>query len=305
MKLMLQPFMMETWFDADPRPVLDLISLADRKGFDGVALPEHILMSKENLDNYPYADETAGPRWFDENTPFYETISYLSAIAAVTKNMTLSTGVLLAPLRSASLLAKQLATLDHLSGGRVAIGYGVGWLEVDYTAEGLNFKTRFSRMVEIAEACKVIWTEAPASYHGKHVNFDNVYAKPFPVQEGGIPQWFGLGATDINIERIARVADGWCPLAVPLDEVKVGLARIKARMEELGRDTSNFPVVLNLVPINVDGVPNLEATLADIPRYVEAGATWVQIAALNFCAGPDDFEGFVDACIVARDKHSA
>src|SRR5690625_4631893 len=144
--------------------------------------------------------------------------------------MTLSTAVLLAPLRTATLLAKQLSTLDHLSGGRVQIGYGTGWAKIDYEAEGLPFDQRHGRMVEIAEACKQIWTTVPASYHGKHVNFDNIYSFPLPVQKGGIPQLFGLGPSDRNVERIARAANGWCPLLVDPDVVQKTVDKIRARM---------------------------------------------------------------------------
>lgn len=304
MRIVLNPFMLDFWFDGKHKPLLELVALADRKGFDGVVMPEHILVNPDDLDKYPYANQSAKGRPFDEYTPFYEAPTYLAAIAAVTENITLSTAIMLAPLRTATLLAKQLATLDHLSDGRVQIGYGVGWLEIDYSAEGLPWNKRFGRMVEIAEACKEIWTNAPASYHGEHVNFDDIYALPFPVQEGGIPQWFGVGPSERNIERMARVADGWCPLQVPWDVVAETVPKIKSRMVELGRDPNKFGVRLQVIPVVNDGKVDLDATLATIPTLLEAGATDIEIAVLNYCSGPDEFEDFVDKCIEARDHYT-
>jgi probable F420-dependent oxidoreductase len=303
-RIILNPFMLEAFYGGDPRPVLKLLALADSKGVDGVVLPEHILMSPDDLDDYPYAGQSAKGRMFDETTPFFEATTYLGAVAAVTERMTLSTAIMISPLRTASVLAKQLTTLDHLSGGRIQIGVGVGWLKIDYEAEGLPFGRRFGRLVEIAEACRAIWTTVPASYHGEHVNFDDVYSFPLPVQKDGIPQWFGLGASERNIERMARAADGWAPLQVPWDVVGETLITIKKRMVELGRDPSKFGLRLQVIPVVEDGVVDLDATLATIPTLLAAGATDIEIAALNYCASPADFEPFIDKCLAARDLYS-
>jgi probable F420-dependent oxidoreductase len=303
MRIGIVPLKLESWFNEDLRPVLDLLSLADRKGVDFVNLAEHILMGKEDLDKYPYASAEMRPKLFDERTYFYEAMVYLGAVAGVTKRMRLSTGVMLSPLRTSTLLAKQLATLDRLSGGRIEIGVGVGWQRLEYDAEGLPWDGRFGRMVEIAKACKVLWTQAPASFHGKYVNFDGVYSLPFPVQKGGIPQWFGIGPSDRNIERLASVADGWAALGVPLDVVRNSLGKIKNRMVELGRDPSKFGVRLHLSPVYVDGRPDLDATLATIPKLLEAGATDMDILVVAFCSKPEEYEPFLDKCLAAKARY--
>jgi probable F420-dependent oxidoreductase len=303
MKIGIVPLKMELWFNGDSRPVLDLISLADRKGIDFINMPEHILMGDHDLDKYPYADPATRPQLFDERTPFFEALVYLGAVASVTKNMRLSTGVMLSPLRTATLLAKQLVTLDHISGGRVEIGIGVGWQRLEYDAEGLAWDGRFGRMVEIAKACKVLWTQAPASFHGKHVNFDGVYQLPFPVQKGGIPQIFGVAPTERNIERMAEVADGWTPFTIPLDEVVRTVPKIKRRMAELGRDPGNFILRTHLSPVFVDGRPDLDAALATMPKYVEAGITDLDILAAMYCSRAEDFEPFVDKCVAAKKRY--
>jgi probable F420-dependent oxidoreductase len=233
---------MENWYKGDLASVLDLLRLADRMGVDSVSLGEHIVMGSEELDRYPYASPEQRPQLFDERTPFYESMVYLGAIAAVTKRMRLSTGVMLSPLRPATLLAKQLVTLDHLSNGRVEIGVGVGWQKLEYDAGGVPWDGRFGRMVEIAKACRVLWTRTPASFHGEHVNFEGVYCLPFPIQRDGVPQWFGIAPSDRNIGRMAEVADGWAAYGQSLETISRSVPKIKQRMTELGRDPSKFNV---------------------------------------------------------------
>jgi probable F420-dependent oxidoreductase len=300
MKISINPFRTERWFDDDPRCLTDLVRLADRKGIDAVDLTEHILMSADGPDQYPYKDPNMREQLFDARTPFFETLIQLAAFASITEQIRLSVGVLLSPLRTATLLAKQLATLDRLSGGRVDLGVGVGWQRLEYDAEGLPWEGRFGRMTEIAKACKVLWTQAPASFHGKHVNFDNVYSLPFPVQEGGIPQWFGIAPSDLNIERMAEVADGWSPLGVPLEVVVGAMRKIKARMAELGRDPRKFSLRLYPTPVYTDEGPDLDATLATFPQLLDAGATHISILVVTFCSKPEHFEPFLDKYLAAK-----
>jgi probable F420-dependent oxidoreductase len=302
-KISINPFRTERWFADDATRLFDLVSLAERKGIDGVNLTEHILMGSGGQEEYPYADPNMRPKLFDEYTPFFETLVQLGAFAGITKRMRLSTGVLLSPLRTATLLAKQIATLDHLSGGRVDIGLGVGWQRFEYDAEGLPWEGRFGRMVEIAKACKALWTHAPASFHGKHVNFDDVYSMPFPVQKGGVPQWFGIGPSERNIERMAETADGWAPLGVTLEVVASTLRKIKARMTELGRDPGSFGLRLYPDPIYIDGHVNLDATLATLPKLLDAGATYIDVLVVTYCSKLEEYEPFLEKFVAAKERY--
>jgi probable F420-dependent oxidoreductase len=299
MKFGIVPHRLDMMFGDDIRPVIDLIRLADQKGIDSVNMAEHVLMGADKLDDYPYADAATRPLIFDERTPFPDPLIYLAGIASVTKTIRLSTNVILSPLHTVTLFAKQLATLDRLSGGRVEIAVGVGWQKLEYDASGIPWEGRFGRMVETAQACKELWTKTPASFHGKHINFDGVYSLPFPVQKT-IPQWFGIGPSDLNVERMATVADGWAPLKVPLDVVTSTTKRIKARMEELGRDSRNFRVRMHLDPVFVDGRGDLDATLAQVGKFRDAGVTDVDIFAGAFCFKPADWEPFIEKYAAAR-----
>jgi probable F420-dependent oxidoreductase len=295
MQLSINPFLMEAWFGGDILPVLELLSIADKKGIDAVDLPEHVVMGTRDLDDYPYAPSPeARAAMFNERTDFPEPIVLLTHIGAVTKRMKLSTGILMAGLRPAALLAKQIATLDVLTRGRVELSFGVGWQKIEYDAAGIPWEGRFGRLFETAQACKLLWMQAPATFAGKHISFEDIYCLPFPVQPGGPPIMFGVGPSDLNIERLALWADGWTPLGIPLDVVEVTMVRIKARMKEIGRDPTQFRLRLNPAPVFRDGALDPDATLAGIPKLAEIGCTDVDIFVPAFCKGPDEYEGLLD-----------
>jgi probable F420-dependent oxidoreductase len=231
---------------------------------------------------------------FTERTDFPEPIVLLSVIAAMTRRIKLSTGILMAGLRPAALLAKQLATLDVLSGGRVELAIGVGWQKIEYDAEGIPWEGRFGRLVETAQACKILWTQAPATFKGKHIAFEDIYCLPFPKQPGGPPLMFGIGPSELNLERMAQTADGWAPLGIPLDVVAQGMRSIKSRLKQLGRDPSTFRLRLNPAPVIRDGKLDVDATLAGIPALAEIGCTDVDLYIPAFCSGPDEFEPVLD-----------
>lgn len=188
MKLGLTLFRVEAWFGENFFPVIDMIEHADRKGIDIVHMPAHIVMGTRDLPDYPYMrDSKIRAQVFDENTNFPEPVMLMSWIGSRTTKIRLSTFALLARLCPAALLAKQLATLDVLTRGRIEAVVGVGWQKIVYDAEGLAWEGRFVRMIETVEACKRLWTQAPASYSGKYGAFEDIYCRPFPVQAGGPP----------------------------------------------------------------------------------------------------------------------
>ena len=126
----------------------------------------------------------------------------------MTERARLGVSVLIATVRPAALLAKQVATLDSLSEGRTVMGFGVGWQEAEYTATNMPFDARFGRMEETVAACRELWTNAPATFQGRDFAFENYHSLPLPIQPR-IPVLFGFGPSRRNFDRIARVADGW------------------------------------------------------------------------------------------------
>ncbi|HLS80033.1 MAG TPA: LLM class flavin-dependent oxidoreductase, partial [Steroidobacter sp.] len=154
---------LQQWYGGDFAPVVDLARIADEAGVDQVSITDHVVMG-ENVDKYPYG-RFPSPLDF----PWFEPLTVLAAIAGATRRIRLSTGVLIAPLRPAVLLAKQLATLDVMSRGRVSIGLGLGWQKEEYDAAGVPWEGRYTRLEEQIRVCKLLWSEAPASFKGSTV----------------------------------------------------------------------------------------------------------------------------------------
>ena len=275
--------------------VIDAVRLADAKGIDQVSITDHVIMS-ENLHKYPY-----GPFPAPLDFPWFEPMMALSAMASVTSRINLSTSVLIAPLRPAVLLAKQLATLDQISDGRVTIGLGLGWQKEEYDASGIPWEGRYTRLDEQVKVCKQLWREAPATFHGETVNYDRMYSLPFPAGGREIPIWFGLAPTDKNIARIAEFGHGWVPMDSDPERVKAVVERLRAAFEARGRDPSELDVRVLLLPtFNADGSADFDGLRSKIPPLLDAGATYFEILPSMFCRSIDDLAGFYDRALTLR-----
>jgi probable F420-dependent oxidoreductase len=268
---------MQDWFAGDFTQVFPLIRLADEMGLDQVNLAEHLLMTEAGAARYPY-----GEYYQALNDSWPEPIVYLSALVGMTSRITLSTGILIAPLRPAVLLAKQLATLDVLSRGRVVAGLGVGWQREEYDASGIPWDGRFGRLDEQIRVCKTLWRDTPANFAGRTISFQNIHALPKPVQPNGIPIWLGLGLSERNIARIVELADGWLPLETDPEKLAVDIARLRDVCRECGRDPGTLGIRANLlVPADAGGM--IEAAR----KLIAAGVTILQIYPGLCCDGPD------------------
>jgi len=271
--------------------VLDFARAADAAGADQLTVSEHVAMGRE-IAGYPYGryPSTVDADW-------YEPVALLSAVAAVTARARLSTGILIAPLRPAVLLAKQLATLDHLASGRLEIGLGTGWQKAEYDGCGVAFEGRTSLLDEQVRAMRALWTSAPAHFAGRHVAFDGLYSLPFPCQPGGVPIWFGLAPGPRNLSRIVEHGAGWAPWfglpsgdptrdvprTLALERIAEGRARIHAALVERGRDPASFAIRVMPEPAMGAQGFDLAATLAGAGDYVAAGATHLEFAPGLFC----------------------
>ena len=278
---------LQQWYDGDFAPVVDIARAAEKAGIDQVSLTDHVVMG-ENIDRYPYG-RFPSPLDF----PWFEPITVLAAIAGGTRDIRLSTGVLIAPLRPAALLAKQLATLDVMSRGRVSIGVGVGWQKEEYDACGVPWEGRYTRLEEQVRACKLLWREAPATFDGATVRFERIHAWPRPVQAGGVPIWFGLSPSERNIDRIAELGDGWIPMEQRPEPLANHIGKLRRAFVARGRDPADLAVrVVLRAAFRDDGTPDLDATLAAVPALVDAGVTMVELLPLVYCRGPEDLEPF-------------
>lgn len=298
-KLCMGIYGIEMFYGGNPRAIAPVIQEAERAGFDQIVITDHVVMG-ERLDRYPYGNFLT-----PSEHPWFEPIVTLSVLAGLTETIELSQGILISPLRSAVLLAKQAATLDVLSGGRVVLGLGTGWQEEEYQASGLPFKGRKTAMFEQITAMKALWRDAPASFHGETVDFDRVYCRPAP-ERGDIPCWVGVRATEANCRFIAETADGWIPIEQNPDDYAAGITALRGAFEAAGRDPAELSVRAQVqAQVDANGNMDLEATLATIPRMLEVGVTHVEILPIVFVRDPAQMSEFIERCAEAKRRYGS
>ncbi len=273
---------LENLFGGDFTKVIDVVAEADRLGFDQMVMTDHVVMGTRT-DRYPYGNFPSPPE-----TPWFEPVVALSAMAAVTSRIRLSTSVLISPLRPAVLLAKQAATLDVISGGRLDLGVGTGWQREEYEASGIPFARRGARIEDQLRACRVLWRDAPARFTSATVSFEDIYCRPAPAQTGGIPLWFGMAPTPRNAKRIAELGVGWLPIRSEPEAISEGASALREAFTVAGRDPAELQIRAGLpLRMNESKRPDLEATLAEVDAMVQAGATHIEVLPIMFCRKPD------------------
>jgi probable F420-dependent oxidoreductase len=254
------------WAGGDWRALIDVARLAEVAGIDRIVVVDHVVMG-HHTDAYAWGRFPVPPE-----APWLEPLTVLTAMATVTSRIRLSTGILIAPLRPAALLAKQVATLDALSGGRVDLGVGVGWQKEEYDAQGLPFADRGLLLEETIAACRALWTDLPASYEGKTVSFTETFCSPQPVQSR-LPVWFGGTLSDRMLRRVVELGDGWIPImGATTDEVRDGAARIAAATDRHIDIQSRASTI-----VGEDGKADAVATISGVPELVASGVTDVTV----------------------------
>ncbi|MEQ1700882.1 MAG: LLM class F420-dependent oxidoreductase, partial [Ilumatobacteraceae bacterium] len=164
----------------DPARAVEFAQAAEAAGFESLWTVEHVIVPSNYESAYPY--DPSGKMPGSEEMPIPDPLIWLAYLAAATSRINLATGVVILPQRNPVVLAKELATLDHLSGGRMHLGVGVGWLEEEFDALGVPFAERGRRTDDHVAAMRALWTQDAASYHGEFTNFDNCILRPRPVQ---------------------------------------------------------------------------------------------------------------------------
>jgi len=218
---------------------IDTVSLAraiEERGFDSLVIAEHT--------NIPASRESAYPLGGDLPQQYYRTLDpfvTLAAAAAVTSRIELVTGIALLIQRDPIITAKEAASIDLISGGRFVFGVGAGWNLEEMRNHGTDPNTRGTLLDERIEAIKALWTDEPAEYHGKYVDFDATYLKPKPVQQPHPPIFIG-GDSDATVKRVIRHNAGWISNPFPVDALK---KRIDQMRDGAGRD----------VPLAMFGTP--------------------------------------------------
>jgi probable F420-dependent oxidoreductase len=206
---------------------------AEAAGFESVWFGEHLVLPAELPSTYPYSESGASP--LTPDTPLYDPWVMLAGIATATTTLRLGTNVYVLPLRHPLVTARAVITLDRLSGGRVTLGAGIGWLRDEFEAAGIPFSERGSRMDEIIPLLRRLWSEEdPITHEGRHFRFGPVHFRPKAIQRPSIPIELG-GTSPAALRRAALMGDGWMELgSTDLDELANRIAWLTASRTEAG-----------------------------------------------------------------------
>jgi len=263
----------------DWNATLEMTRAMDAAGVDRVVVSDHLVFG-EHLD--AYADPSLGgqaggrqPTGPDGN--WLEPVVFLTAVAATTARIRLGTAVLLAALRRPTVLAKQLATLDVLSGGRVDVGVGVGWQREEYEAVGLSFEDRGRLLDHTLEVCQLLWTQQRAAYSSPELTFDGIHQMPKPLQQGGIPVWISGTVNKRVARRLSTFGTRWIPWGPAIANLEESVSAMKQAIVDAGGDPSNLEVQgTALLKRADDGSLDVDASVAQAAKQVAAGATDVR-----------------------------
>ena len=216
----------------DVQAIFRLAARAEELGFDSVWASDHVF-------NVSYVYERLG------NRPYYDPLSILSYVAAITENLVLGTSVLVLPYHNPIRLAKAAATLDVMSGGRLALGVGVGVIEQELNALGSPFHQRGAITNECIAIMKELWTQEDPSFDGEFYSFSGMKFSPKPVQKPHIPLLIG-GTSRAAIRRAASLGDGWHPTAMPPEELAENIQYLRRQAQAAGRDAAEIAVSISV-----------------------------------------------------------
>jgi len=224
------------------RWVLGFLKTIEAAGVESVWTVEHPIVAENYERRYSYSADGSAP--FNAETEMCDPLEWLAFAAAVTEKIKLGTGVLLLPLHAPIILAKRVATLDALSGGRVLLGVGMGWQIEEYQTIGVPYDERGPRLDDGIAAVRALWTQSPASHHGPHYRFEQVHSDPKPAQLGGVPIIIG-GSTNLAARRAGRVADGYFPHAISPEDFGERIAVMRKAAVEAERDPDEIELTVS------------------------------------------------------------
>ena len=266
----------QTEIGADPAGVRDFTQAAESLGYEHLEVFDHVLG----------ADRSKREGWggfYDHTDMFHEPFVLFGYLAGLTKNIEFTTGVLILGQRQTALVAKQAAEVDVLTGGRLRLGIGTGWNEVEYEALGEDFHNRGRRSVEQIELLRALWTQEVVTFKGRYHQVTYAGINPLPVQRP-IPIWFG-GNADRVLRRVGRIGDGWFPLFEPDTAGQERIGQMREHAKQAGRDP---------LSIGIEGWINLKDRRSPddwqkaSENWAKAGATHLSVNTMNAdLKGPD------------------
>ena len=232
------------WAAPDRESALELATAAERLGFESLWTTEHVVVPKGYESAYPYS--RSGRMQVGEDMPSPDPLVWLAFMAGVTETIRLATGILIVPQRNPLILAKEVASLDVLSNGRVTLGVGAGWLKEEFDALGVSFSDRGDRIDEAIRLMRTVWTEELPSFAGDFNSFADVYVRPMPVQQP-VPIVVG-GHSKRAARRAGELGDGFFPAAAHYDSLPDLVALARQHAERAGRDPAALEVTMGTRP---------------------------------------------------------
>jgi probable F420-dependent oxidoreductase len=244
---------------ARPDLITEVATNAERLNFSTVWAPEHIALLDRFASRYPYARGEQLPIQLDIAllNPFLA----LTYAAAHTSRIRLATGICIVPEYHPLLLGKVAASLDYLSGGRFALGIGIGWLAEEFQALGIPWERRAQRTREYIEAMRRLWEDERSSYSGEFVQFEGARSYPKPIKGAKLPVLVG-GQTEAALKRAAAYGNGWCGFNLTPEETAQAINRLRELLQANNRNPQDFEFSM---------APVASATPADLQRYRDAG----------------------------------
>ncbi len=243
-----------------------VVERAEALGFDSVWIPEHLVLPLAFGSRYPYAADGVPP--IRPETPLLDPMVLLGHIGARTVRIRLGTNIYLAALRHPLHTARMAMTVDVLSGGRLILGVGVGWLAEEFEAAGIDFESRAARTRECIRALRVLWTEPEPAFHGKYFNFGPLKFEPKPVQRPCPPIILG-GESPAALKRAAAVGDGWHGVGHTPASAAPQVERLHVLRRECDRATKPFEITVSHRGLTLDR--------DELRRYADAGVERVVV----------------------------
>jgi probable F420-dependent oxidoreductase len=272
------------------RAVIDAVACsADECGFATLWAGEHVVMVDQSASHYPYSDD--GAIAVPAQADWLDPMIALAFAAAASSRIAVATGVLLLPEHNPVVVAKQAASLDRLSGGRLTLGVGVGWSKEEFAALGVPFEHRAARTAEYVAAIRTLWRDDVASFDGKFVGFDSIRVNPKPVRDRGIPIVMG-GNSDAALRRVVSLADGWYGFNLDgVTAVRERLGKLNELCARLDRDRGELRLAVALRKPRVEDFDELAALGVDelvlvetAPDRPETAGDWVSALAERWLA---------------------
>jgi probable F420-dependent oxidoreductase len=259
--------------------MLEIATTAEQQGFESVWTFEHVIVPVDYASRYPYSAD--GKMGTTPETNFVDPLIALSAIAAATSRIRLGTGVNILPQANPLLLAKQAASLDFVSGGRLLLGLGIGWLAEEFAALGVPFERRGARFDEYVQAMRKVWSGDVVEHASEHLRWSGFKSHPVPVQTP-LPIVIG-GSKGKAFARVARYGEGWYAPTASVQQLTALLPSLDAACAAAGRARESVEITAMWIP----GVEPAEV----VPRYTELGVSRLLVPLPALAAGATPVEG--------------